>query len=130
MPGRLGLRDLLVHGDALDREAVLSIGIAHRLEELDGLGEVAKTRVKVADGVVDGKILGIVLEDLLVLSNGVLQLALLDKLFRGAENLLFVKAKTKRHKVCGLQPFPPRPPPVYATAEQAPPSPANSHTKL
>src|SRR5258708_8422330 len=119
MPGRLGLRDLLVHGDALDREAVLSIGIAHRLEELDGLGEVAKTRVKVADGVVDGKILGIVLEDLLVLSNGVLQLALLDKLFRGAENLLFVEANTNRHKLPQLHPFPPQPPPPYPTPEHA-----------
>src|SRR5258708_34619976 len=110
MPGRLGLRDLLVHGDALDREAVLSIGIAHRLEELDGLGEVAKTRVKVTAGVVDGKILGIVLEDLLVLSNGVSQLALLDELFTVAANLQFVKPKPKHPKVCELQPLPGRAP--------------------
>ena len=31
-------------------------------------------------------------------SAGVLQLALLDKLFRGAENLLFIETKTKRHR--------------------------------
>ncbi len=91
-----------------DREALRGIGIANRFEALDGFGDVAETRVEIADGVVDGKILGIVLQDLVVLSNGVLQLALLDKLFRGAEKLLFVKAKTKRHKVCGLQPFPRR----------------------
>ena len=45
------------------------------------------------------------LEDFVILSNGVLQFALLDKLFRGAERFLFIKAKTKRHKLCGLQPF-------------------------
>src|SRR5258708_1253686 len=39
------------------------------------------------------------LQDFVVLSNGVLQLALLDKLLRGAENFLFVEAKTKRHRV-------------------------------
>src|SRR5208282_774273 len=104
---RLQLGDLLVHGDALDREALRRIGIAHRLEALDGFGGVAQTRVEIADGVVDGKILGIVLQDLVVLSNGVLQLALLDKLFRGTKNLLFVKAKTKRHRERTPAFFPP-----------------------
>jgi hypothetical protein len=96
---RLQLGDLLVHGDALDGEALRRIGIAHCLEALDGFGVVAQTRVEIADGVVDGKILDIVLQDLFILSNGALQLALLDKLFRGAENLLLVKTKTKRHRV-------------------------------
>jgi hypothetical protein len=40
-----------------------------------------------------------VIADLFVLSNGVLQLALLDKFFGGAENLLLVESKTKRHKI-------------------------------
>ena len=84
------------------------------------LALIAQTRVEIADGVVDGKILGVVLQDLVVLSNGVLQLALLDKLFRGAENLLFVKAKTKRHKVCGLQPFSRRTPAISASARTGP----------
>jgi hypothetical protein len=48
-----------------------------------------------------------VLQDLFILSNGVLQLALLDKLFRGAENLLFVETKTKRHRVRTPAFFPP-----------------------
>ena len=83
------------------------IGIAHHLEALDGFGVVAQTRVEIADGVVDGKILDIVLQDLFVLSNGALQLALLDKLFRGAENLLFIETKTKRHRVRTPAFFPP-----------------------
>ena len=46
------------------------------------------------------------LQDLLVFNDGVLQLSLLNELLCSAENLLFVEAKTKRHNVCGLQPFP------------------------
>src|SRR5271169_912382 len=93
------LGDLLVHGDALDRETLCGIGIAHRLEAFNRFGNVAEAGVEIADRVVDSKILGIALQDLFVLSNGVLQLALLDKLFRGAENFLFVEAKTKRHRM-------------------------------
>jgi hypothetical protein len=51
---RLELGDLLVHGDALDREALRRIGIAHLLEALDGFAVVAQTGVEIADGVVDG----------------------------------------------------------------------------
>ena len=69
---RMELGDLLVHGDALDGEALRSIGITHRFEALDGFGDIAETRVKIANGVVDGKVLGIVLQDLVILSNGVL----------------------------------------------------------
>ena len=96
---RFELGDLFVHGDALDGEALRGIGVAHRLETLDGLRGIPEAGVEIADGVVDGKILGIMLEDLVVLSNSVLQLALLDKLFRGAEQFLFVETKTKRHRV-------------------------------
>ena len=96
---RLQLGDLFVHGDALDREALRGIRITHRLKALDSFGGVAHARIKIANGIVDSKIFWVVLEDFVVLSNGVLQLALLDKLFRGAENLLFVEAKTKRHKM-------------------------------
>ena len=39
---RLELGDLLVHGNALDREALGGIGIAHRLEAFDGFGAVAQ----------------------------------------------------------------------------------------
>ena len=126
----LQLGDLLVHGDALDREALRGIGIAHGFEALDGFGRVAQARVKIADGVVDGKILGIVLQDLVVLSNGVLQLALLDKLLRGAENLLFVKAKTKRHRGTDSSLFPVERPRFSASVtERARTSPGDSQTK-
>src|SRR5271169_325355 len=101
------LGDLLVHGDALDRETLCGIGIAHRLEAFNRFGNVAEAGVEIADRVVDSKILGIALQDLFVLSDGVLQLALLDKLFRGAENFLFVKAKTKRHRERTPAFFPP-----------------------
>ena len=104
---RLQLGDLLVHGDALDREALRGIGVAHHLEARDGLFSVAETGVEIADGVIDGKILGVVLEDLVVLSNGVLQLALLHEFFRCAENPLFVKTKTKRHRIRTPAFFPP-----------------------
>ena len=63
------------------------------------LGAVAQAGIKIADRVRDGEILVVVLADLFVLSNGVLQLALLDKLLRGAENLLLVEAETKRHRI-------------------------------
>ena len=51
---RLELGDLLVHGDAFDREALRGIGIANLLETLDGFGAVAETSVEIANGVVDG----------------------------------------------------------------------------
>src|SRR5208337_367688 len=118
---RLELGDLLVHGDALDREALRGIGIANYLEALDGLGGVPESSVKVANGVVDGKVLAIVLQDLVILSDGVLQLALLDKLFRGAENFLFVKGKTKRHRIADSSLFPaqrPRFPPALPNGSE------------
>ena len=95
---RMDLGDLLVHRDAFYRETLRGIGIADTLETFDGFGSLAQSGVEVPDGVVDGEVLGIVLENLLVFRDGVLKLALLDKLFRSAEKLLFVKAETKRHR--------------------------------
>ena len=82
------------------------VGIAYRLEAFDGFGDISKAGVEIADCVVDREILGIMLQDFVVLSNGVLQLALLDKLLGGAEKLLFVKAKTKRHRIADSSLFP------------------------
>ena len=78
----LELADLLVHRDGLDRESLAGIGIADSLEAFGGFVGFAEAGVEVADGVGDGQVLGIVLEDLLVLGDGVLQLALLDILLR------------------------------------------------
>ena len=78
----LELADLLVHRDGLDRETLAGIGIAYRLETFGGFVGFAEAGVEIADGVGDGQILGIVLEDLFVLSDGVLQFALLDILLR------------------------------------------------
>ena len=55
--------------------------------------------VEVANGVGDGQFLGVGFENLFVLSDGVGQLALLDELLRSTESLLFVEAKTERHKI-------------------------------
>ena len=93
----LDLGDFLVHGDGFDREALGGISIAHVLETRDGLVVVAEARVEIADGVRHRQIPGVILEDFFVLSDGVLQPALLDKFLRRAEDLLFVEAKTKRH---------------------------------
>ena len=89
----LELADFFVHRDGLDREALAGIGIAYSLETSGGFIGFAEARVKVADGIGDGQILGIVLEDLFVLGDGILQLALLDILLRTGENLLLVEAE-------------------------------------
>jgi hypothetical protein len=94
----LELRDLLVHRDALDREALRSVRVAHILEAFSGLVGLADARVKVADRIQDRQVLGVGLEDLFVFRDRVLQLALLDVLLRSAENLLFIESETKRHK--------------------------------
>ena len=94
---RLELADLLVHGDSLDRESLGGIGIAHTLKTGRGLVVIAHAGVEVSNGVTHREILGIILEDLVVLSDGILQLALLDILLRSAEDLLFVEPETERH---------------------------------
>ena len=48
--------------------------------------------MQVAYGIQNREVLGIVLEDFFVLSDGVLQLALLDVLLGRAEDLRFVEA--------------------------------------
>src|SRR5579862_7384673 len=92
------LRDLLVHRDALDREALCGVRIANTLEAFGGLVGLADARVEVADRIQDSQVLGIGLQDLFVFGDRVLQLALLDILLRSAENLLFVESETERHK--------------------------------
>ena len=99
LQGGLQLGELLVHGDGFDGEALGRIGIANALEGFHGLVALAETGVEVADGIGDGEFLGVGFENFFVLSNGVLQLALLDELLRSTESLLFVEAKTERHKI-------------------------------
>jgi len=94
---RLELADLLVHGDSLDRESLGGIGIAHTLKTVRGLVVIAHAGVEVSNRVTHREILGIILEDLVVLSDGILQLALLDILLRSAEDLLFIEPETERH---------------------------------
>ena len=101
---RLELGDLLVHSNALDRKTLGGIRIADRFETLDRLFGIAQPRVQIANRIGNCKILFIVLADLLVFRDSVLQLALLNELFRGAENLLLVESKDKRHRIYGLQP--------------------------
>ncbi len=63
------------------------------------MSALAETGVEVANGVGDGEFLGVSFEDLFVLSDGILQLALLDEFLRSAESFLFVEAKTERHMI-------------------------------
>ena len=99
LQGGFQLGELLVHGDGFDGEALRGIGVANALERFDGLVGLSETSVEVSDGVGDGEFLGVGFENFFVLSNGILQLALLDELLRSAESFLFVEAKTERHKI-------------------------------
>src|SRR5579862_6485589 len=99
---RLELADLLVHRDGLDRETLAGIGIAHSFETLRGLVALAVAGVEVTNGVVDRQVFGVVLENLLVLGDGILKLALLDVLLRTGENLLLIEAE-QCHKSVELQ---------------------------
>ena len=69
---RRELGDLFVHRDALDRETLRGIGIAHRLKALDGLLAVTQTRVQIANRVGDGEVFVVMLADFFILSNGIL----------------------------------------------------------
>ena len=99
LQGGLQLGELLVHGDGFDGETLSRIGIADTLERLDRLVALAETGVEVANSIGDGEFLGVSLQDLFVLSNGILQFALLDELLRSAESFLFVEAETERHMI-------------------------------
>ena len=95
----LELGNFLVQRDAFDGKALGGVRITHALKARDSLLGIAETGVQISNGIVDGEILGIVLQDLLVFGDGVLQLALLDKLLRSAENFLFVEPETERHRI-------------------------------
>ena len=94
---RLELADLLVHGDSLDRETLVGIGIAYSFETIGGFVGFPEAGVKIADSIGDREVLGVGFKDLFVLSDGVLHLALLDILLRSAESLLFIEPETERH---------------------------------
>src|SRR6201981_2394595 len=106
--GGLELANLLVHGNALDREPLRGVGITDTLETLGSFLDFGVAGVEVAHGVHHRQILGGGFEDLFVLGNGVLQFALLDVFLRSAENLLFVEAETKRHKSADSSLSPPK----------------------
>src|SRR5262249_17442956 len=95
-------RELLVHGDGFDRKAILRIGFAYLLEVLGSLFVVADPGAEIADRVQDGQILGVLFDDLFILGDGILQLALVDILLRRCRYLCFVKAETGRHRYKGL----------------------------
>ena len=62
-----------------------------------GLLRLSDARIKIADGVEDSEVLGIFFGDLLVLNNGILQLALLDEFLGSAENLRFIEAESEHY---------------------------------
>ena len=69
---RLEFADLFVHRDGLDRESLAGIGIADGLEAFGGFVAFPDAGIEVADGVGDGQVLGVILEDFVVLSDGIL----------------------------------------------------------
>src|SRR5580700_2429159 len=101
----LELADFLVHGDGLDRETLSGIGIAYGLETFGGFVGFAEAGVEIANGVGDGKVFGVRLENFFVLGDGILHLALLDILLRRAEDLLFVEPETERHMSTNSSPW-------------------------
>jgi len=71
--------------------------IAHHLEIFCGLLVLAYSGVKIANGVENGEIFGVFLDDFLVLDNGIGELALLDKLLRRGKYLSFIETETECH---------------------------------
>ena len=84
---------LFIYGDGFDRETFGAVNVAYFFEVDRGLVVVADARVQVPNGVEDSQVLGVFLDDLFVLIDGVLQLALLHRLFRRGQNLLFVETE-------------------------------------
>ena len=91
------LGDLFVDRDGFYGEAFGGVDVAHPLEEDRRLVVVAHPRVQVADGVQDGQVLGVFLDYLFVFIDGVLQLALLHRLFGCRQNFLLVEPEAKCH---------------------------------
>ena len=88
------LGELLVHGDGFDREAIGRITVADFLEILGCLIDKTNTGVEVTDGVEHRQVLGVRLDDLLVLGDRVLQLALLHVTLGVRQYLVLIKTKT------------------------------------
>ena len=80
--GRAELGQLLVNGNGFYGKTVLRILVPDSLEVLAGFLILSYPGVEVANSIEDSKIFRIFLDDLFVFGNGVLQLALLDKLLR------------------------------------------------
>ena len=98
--GSFQLAELLVHGDGFNGEALRGIGIANTLEALRGLVALSQARVKVTDGIQNGEVFRIMLQDFFVLGDGILQLTLLNELLRSAENFLFIETETNSNFRC------------------------------
>ena len=86
-----------VDRNGLYSEAILGILIADSLEILAGFFVLADPGVEIANRIEDRQVFGVLFDDLFVFSNGILQLALLDKLLCRAKYLCLVEAKPKRH---------------------------------
>ena len=88
------LGHLLVHGDGLDHEPVGGIGVGDFAEALQAVVETAHANIEVTDRVHHGEVAGIAFQDLFVLGDGILQLALQHKALRCLQDLRLVKAKS------------------------------------
>ena len=95
--GGIDLGDFLVQRDRFDSESFRGVGFPDFLEVRCRPVWISHSRIQVAQGIQNGQVLGVVLQDLFVVINCVLNFPLLDVLLRRVEDLCFIKTKTERH---------------------------------
>ena len=88
---RRELGNLFVNRDGLTVESVVEIDLREALEIFDGLGHVALAGEQIANGHQGGLIFRVVTQDLLVLADGLGDLALVEEFQRAFERFIFVK---------------------------------------
>jgi hypothetical protein len=91
---RIQLGELLVNGDRLHHEAALGVGFGDLLEAVSGFAGLVGAGVQIAHRVQHRQVAGVVLEDLLIVGDGLVQPALLQVALGGRQNLRLVESET------------------------------------
>src|SRR5262249_25553646 len=86
--GRVELVDLLVDGDGFEEEAVAAVVVGDLSEDLDRLVVAVDADPEVADAVQGVDVIGVVIEEALVLLDRRLDLALCAQLFRAGNAVI------------------------------------------
>ena len=76
---------------------ILEAVIEDYIATAEPVGSRPITRVQVPDRVEHRQVFGVFFEDFLILSDGVLQFSLLNRLLRRGEDLCLVETETKSH---------------------------------